>query len=256
MKIFNGMSLAFASVGLSALSAQPAPPQALRPVEINTSIVPIAFAEPPHVRESVGHNEPFLEGNLSYGYGGRVTSDVLSGKRIVVPAGSPAYAVPMLSNEGGNQLVWCAIPTPPKENLSNVCLTGTTLSGESNDSLMITGLYVPKFGNTFTGGSIVPDRFGLGAPIRVFYYVQNLGKITRLKAEIRVGDLKVNQWGVQWGDIARPKSADEKLIVVANGMLGIRPDPATKGRYLIRIVSPLSIGGSAILQEQRNDVRR
>jgi hypothetical protein len=250
MKIIVAVFAALVGICLVPLQAQSIA-TAERPTVINPFVVPIAFSEQPVVRATVGHDEPFLEGELAYGYGGRLSSDLRSGKHIIVPAGSPAYAVPMLSSEGGYELVWCAFPTPVKPRASNVCLTHSTLAGESNDSLMITGLYVPQYGSSFAGGEIVPEKFSLGAPIRVAYYVQNLGKITRLKAIIKVGDTVFNQWVVQWGDIARPKSAPEKLIGVAGGILGITPDPLAKGRYTVRIVAPLSVGASALLEEIR-----
>lgn len=255
MKMLVFFFAMLAGLGLGSVQAQ-SDALADRRTTIDPSVVPIAFTEMPIVRPTVGRNEPFLEGNLAYGYGGRLSSDLRAGKQIIVPVGSPAYAVPMLSNTGRNELVWCAFPTPIKRRAPNVCLTHSTLAGESNDSLMITGLYVPKYGSRFTGGSIVPARFDLGAPIRVAYYIQNLGKITRIKAIIKVGDVEFNQWVIQWGDIARPKSTDGKLIAVAGGVLGISPDPKAKTQYIVKIIAPLAIGESAILAEIRNDVRR
>jgi hypothetical protein len=255
MKVIVAVVATLAGMGMSPVRAQ-SDATSERPMAIDPSVVPIAFSELPTIRANVGHDEPFLEGNLAYGYGGRLSSDLRQGKQITVPAGSPAYAVPMLSSEGKNELVWCAFPIPVKPRASNVCLTQSTLAGENNDSLMITGLIVPKYGSSFAGGGIVPAKFQLGGPIRVAYYVQNLGKITRIKAIIRVGDVVFNQWVNQWGTIVRPKSADEKLIAVAGGALGISPDPSTKGRYTVRVVAPLSAGASAVLAEIRNDVRR
>ena len=255
MKIFVAVIATLAGIGLAPVQAQ-SNATAERPTAIDQSVVPIAFSEPPIVRAAVGRDEPFLEGILTYGYGGRLSSDLRSGKQIIVPTGSPAYAIPLLSSEGGNELVWCAFPTPVKPRASNVCLAHSTLAGQSNDSLLITGLYVPKYGIGFSGGGIVPDKFDLGAPIKVAYYVQNLGKISRIKAVIRVGDTVFNQWFIQWGDIARPKSADEKLVAVAGGVLGITPDPLAKGRYIVRIIGSLHAGASAVLAEIRNDVRR
>jgi hypothetical protein len=254
MKVIVAVAATLAGMGISPVRAQSGV-TVERPMAIDPSVVPIAFSEPPIVRANVGHEEPFLEGNLAYGYGGRLSSDLRQGKQIIVPAGSPAYAVPMLSSEGKNELVWCAFPTPVKPRASSVCITQSTLAAASNDSLMITGLYVPKYGSSFAGGSIVPDKFQLGGPIRVAYYVQNLGKITHIKVVVRVGDTVFNQWINQWGTIVRPKSADEKLIAVAGGVLGIAPDSSTKGRYIVRVVAPLSAGASAVLAEIRNDVR-
>jgi hypothetical protein len=254
MKIIAALIATLLIVGFSPVQAQ-SDATAERPTTIDPLVVPISFSEPPIVRATVGRDEPFLEGTLAYGYGGRVSSDLRQGKQIVVPAGSPAYAVPMLSSEGGNQLVWCAFPIPVKPRAFNVCQINSTLAQQDKDSLMVTGFYVSKYGVGFSGGGIVPDKFQLGAPIRVTYYVQDIGKITHLKAVIRVGDVVFNKWIIQWGTIVRPKSADEKLIAVAGGVLGITPDTSAKGRFTVRIVAPLSAGASALLTEIRNDVR-
>jgi hypothetical protein len=256
MSIRTISAIFLALTGINPASAQKAALIVPRPTLIDPDVVAIAFAEQPHLSEVVGRDQPFLEGILTYGYGGKLTTDLRQGKSVVVPAGSPAYAIPLRSSAGVAELVWCAFPTPVKPGAVNVCITNSTLGGESNDSLMVTGLINQAFTNPFSGGVIALEKFSLGAPIRVAYYVQNLGKITRLKAEIFVGDIRFNKWIEQWGDIARPKSADEKLISVAGGVIGIKPDPTAKGRFMVRAVSPLQAGGSAILQEIRNDVRR
>jgi len=213
--------------------------------------MPVAFADAPVVRERFARDEPFVEGYLTYGYGGRVTTDVRVGKRVVVPAGSPAYGIPMISRVGEPQLVWCAFPTPPKPNLEVVCLTGSVITRSGNNSLLTGALITPNIAPTFSGGAIEPGPFTMGAPIRVAYRVQNLGRISRIVGEAWVGDVKVNEWAQNFGTITHPTEGDERLFAIGGGIVGIRPDPDAKDHYILRIAAPLRAGGNAILSESR-----
>jgi len=241
--------LILASLALSPARAQE--PVPVRPTAIDRSVMPVAFADAPIVRERFARDEPFVEGRLTYGYGGLVTTDVRVGKRVVVPAGSPAYGIPMISRVGAPQLVWCTFPTPPNANLEVVCLTGSVITRSGNNSLLTAALITPNIAPTFTGGAIESAPFTMGAPIRVAYRVQNLGRISRIFGEAWVGDVKVNEWAQNFGTITHAIDGDERLFAIGGGIIGIRPDPEAKDHYITRIVVPLRAGGNAILSESR-----
>ncbi len=228
-----------------------------KPSAIEQGRAAFTFSAAPTVRDSFARDEPFLEGEISYGYGGRVVTPIVRGSDVVAPAGSAAYGVPMRSSKGGGEeLVWCAVTRKEgSPKIGTVCLFNEGLGFGGNDSLMTTGVYVLDT-DLYGGGEIVPARFELGAPVRVRYYVQNLGKIARLKAQIWVGDELVNQWGLIFGDIGRGGQPSERLFAVGGGVVGVSPDPAAKDRYVLRIVKPLATDGRASLEEVRNDSRR
>lgn len=168
-----------------------------KPTAIVPGRPPFTFAHPPVLRTAFARDEPFLEGELRYGYTGRVTTPVMRGSDMVAPAGSAAYGIPMRSSAGNEELVWCA-PTHKdgKARMGAVCLFDEGLGFGGYDSLMTTGVVILDH-DAYGGGEIVPAPFDLGAPLKVRYYVQNLGKIARVKGQIWVGDTMVNQWGYQ-----------------------------------------------------------
>lgn len=248
-----------------------------KPTVIDPGRRPFAFEQPPTIKTDVGRDEPFLEGEIAYGYSGRVITPIQRGSDIVATAGSPAYGVPMRVRDRDNlaqmtdqpqfggkswateagppELVWCAVTHKPgTAKVGTVCLFNEGLSFGGNDSLMTTANYLLDR-DQYGGGEIAPAPFELGAPVRVRYYVQNLGKIARIKGQIWVGDQMVNQWGYIFGDIGRGSQPDERLFSIGGGVVGIKPDPASKGRFTLRIASPLMPGGSARLVEVRNDSR-
>jgi hypothetical protein len=236
-----------------------------KPTQIVPDREPFTFANPPTIRTSFSRDEPFLDGEIAYGYTGRVVTPIQRGGDIVAPVGSAAYGVPMQGFERNNmsgkteifpqELVWCAvIRKPGSANVGGVCLLNEGLGGGGNDSLMTLDVgYLDR--DPYGGGEIVPAPFDLGAPVRVRYCVQNLGKIARIKAQIWVGDQVANQWGYIFGDIGRGDQPDERLFSVGGGVLGITPSTEGKGHYRLRIVSPLKASGRVALAEVRNDSR-
>ncbi|WP_375391451.1 hypothetical protein [uncultured Sphingomonas sp.] len=238
---------------------------------------PFTFAEPPTVRTAFARDEPFLEGTLRYAYTGRVVTPIQRGGDTVAPAGSPAFGVPMrvrdrdntaqtpdqpifrdrhwASEAGPPELVWCAATRKSgAAKIGTVCLFNEGLTFGGNDALMGTALYILDR-DPYGGGEIEPGPFDLGAPIRVRYYVQNLGKIARIKGQIWVGGAIANQWGYVFGDIGRGAQPGERLFSVGGGVIGISVDPARKDGYVLRIVTPLKPDGGAPLTEVRNDAR-
>ena len=135
-----------------------------------------------------------------------------------------------------------------------VCLSDEGLGFAGYDSLMATNVQIIDE-DPHGGGEIVPAQFELGAPIRVRYYIQNLGKIARIKAQIWVGETMANQWGYIFGDVARSSQPTERQFSVGGGVLGISPDLAAKDHYILRIISPLNSQGGVPLEEARNDAR-
>lgn len=248
-----------------------------KPTTIVAGRAPFTFAEPPTVRTAFRRDEPFLEGTLRYGYTGRVVTPIQRGGDIVAPAGSPAFGVPMrmrdrdntaqtpdqpifrdkhwASEAGPPELVWCAATRKPgASRVGTVCLFNEGLTFGGNDALMGTAVYILDR-DPYGGGAIEPAPFDLGGLVRVRYYVQNLGKIARIKGQILVGDQIVNQWAYQFGDIGRGAQPAERLFAVGGGVIGVSPDPAAKDHYLLRVVEPLRPEGAAPLLEVRNDAR-
>ena len=159
------------------------------------------------------------------------------------------------------ELVWCAITQNERNTnihneknskLASVCLFNNGLGFGGYDSLMTTAAVILD-NDPYGGGEIVPAPLDLGAPIRVRYYVQNLGKIARVKGQIWVGDKIANEWGYIFGNILRGSQPAERLFSVGGAVLGISPDPAAKDHYVLRIVEPLKADGGAPLIEVRND---
>lgn len=248
-----------ASVGVAALgpvSAKAVLTPGPKPTTIEPGRMPFTFAQPPTIRTAFGRDEPFLEGEIAYGYSGRVVTPIVRGSDVVAPAGSPAYGVPMrMRNAVADELVWCAATrkvNSPK--IGAVCLFNEGLGFGGYDSLMTTAAFILDT-DPYGGGEIVPGRFNLGAPVHVRCYVQNLGKIARVKGQIWIGDAMANQWGYIFGDIARGSQPAERLFAVGGGIVGITPDPAVKDHYLLRIVAPLKPQGGTPLSEVRNDSR-
>ncbi|WP_375397776.1 hypothetical protein [uncultured Sphingomonas sp.] len=248
-----------------------------KPTTVDPGRVPFAFATPPVIRPTFARDEPFLEGDLAYGYTGRVVTPIQRGGDVVAPAGSPAYGVPMrvrdrdntaqtpdqpifrgekwASEAGPAELVWCAATRKPgSPRVGTVCLFDEGLTFGGNDALMTTASYILDR-DRYGGGEIGPGTFDLGAPVRVRYFVQSLGKIARIKAQIWVGDVMANQWGYVFGDIGRGSQPAERLFAVGGGVIGISADPVAKDRYTLRIIEPLTPGGGAPLTEKRNDSR-
>ena len=236
-----------------------------KPTTIEPGRKPFTFAHPPTIRTAFNRDEPFLEGEIAYGYPGRVVTPIQRGSDIVAPAGSPAYGVPMEGFERSRmsgkteifprELVWCAATRKSgSPKVGAICLFNEGLGFGGYDSLMTQGVsFLDR--DPYGGGEIVPAPFDLGAPVRVRYYVQNLGKVARIKGQIWVGDQKANEWGYIFGSILRGSQPDERLFSVGGGVIGITPDPAGGGRYTLRIVSPLTPDGGAPLAEVRNDAR-
>ncbi len=248
-----------------------------RPTEIVPGREPFTFRGAPTLRSSFGKDEPFLAGELVHGYPGRVVTPIQRGGDIVAPAGSPAYGVPMRMRDRDNtaqtpdqpiwhgrkwadeagpvELVWCATTRKEgKPRIGAVCLFDEGVGFGGYDSLMTTAAYMLDR-DPHGGGEIAPGAFDLGGPLRVRYYVQDLGKIAHVKAQILLGDTVVNQWGYQFGDVGRGSQPAERLFGVGGGVIAISPDPAAKGRYLLRVIEPLRPGGAAPLTEVRNDSR-
>jgi hypothetical protein len=236
-----------------------------KPTTIEPGREPFTFAHPPTLRTAFSRDEPFLEGEIAYGYTGRVVTPIQRGSDIVAPAGSPAYGVPMQGFERAGmtgktelfprELVWCAATRKAgSPKIGAVCLFNEGLGFGGYDSLMTQGVsFLDR--DPYGGGEIVPAPFDLGAPVRVRYYVQNLGKIARLKGQIWVGDQMANQWGYVFGDIGRGSQLEERLFSVGGGVIALAPDPAGGGRYSLRVVSPLTANGRVPLEEVRNDSR-
>jgi hypothetical protein len=260
MKDYKTTMASLTIAGLMAVAVPASAKVVLRPgpkpTKIEPGRLPFTFSRAPTIRASFGRDEPFLEGEISYGYGGRVVTPIVRGSDAVAPVGSPAYGVPVrTSNATTDELVWCAVTRKNgAEKIGAVCLFNEGLSFGGNDSLMTTSGYISDNG-PYGGGEIVSAPFDLGAPVRVRYYVQNLGKIARVKAQIWVGDVMANQWGYIFGDIARGSQPAERLFSVGGGVIGISSDPAAKGHYVLRVVAPLKPDGGAPLVEMRNDSR-
>ena len=133
-----------------------------------------------------------------------------------------------------------------------VCLFNEGLGFGGYDSLMTLGVnFLDR--DLYGGGEIMSAPFDLGAPVRVRYYVQSLGKIVRIKGQISVGDQMANQWGYIFGSIVRGSQPEERLFSVGGGVIGITPDPKNGDRYTARIVTPLTPNGRVPLTEMRND---
>jgi hypothetical protein len=236
-----------------------------KPTQIEPGREPFTFATPPTILTSFSCDEPFLEGEIAYGYTGRVVTPVQSGSDIVAPAGSAAYGVPMQVFERNNmsgkievfprELVWCAVTRDSGSiKVRGICLFNEGLGGGGHDSLMTSNAgYIDR--DPYGGGEIASAPFDLGAPVHVRYFVQNLGKIARIKAQILLGNNVANEWGFIFGDIGRGAQPDERLFSIGGGEVGIRPSPEGKGHYKLRIVLPLKATGSAGLGEVRNDSR-
>ncbi|WP_375380136.1 hypothetical protein [uncultured Sphingomonas sp.] len=236
-----------------------------KPTAIEPGREPFTFAHPPTIRTTFGRDQPFLDGEIAYGYTGRVVTPIQRGSDIVAPAGSPAYGVPMQGSESNRmsgkveifprELVWCAVTHKAgSAKLGSVCLFNEGLGFGGYDSLLTTGVnFLDR--DPYGGGEIVPAPFDLGAPVHVRYYVQNLGKIARIKGQVWIGDQVVNQWGYIFGDIGRGSQPAERLFSVGGGVIGITPDPADHGHYTLRIISPLTPDGRVHLGEKRNDSR-
>ena len=247
-----------------------------RPTTIVPGREPFTFAHPPTLRTAFSRDEPFLEGELAYGYPGRLVTPIQRGSDVVAPAGSPAFGVPVqvrnaprlnfwvavgfgdpdrLADYNPPELAWCAATrTPGKPRIGAVCLFNEGLGFAGYDSLMGTMGYILDQ-DPHGGGEIGPGTVDFAAPIRVRYYVQNLGKIARIKGQVWVGDTMVNQWGYQFGDIGRGAQPVERRFGVGGGVIGISPDPAAKDRYVLRVIEPLRPDGRAPLTEVRNDSR-
>ena len=236
-----------------------------KPTAIEPGRAPFTFSRPPTIKSSFERSEPFLEGEIAYGYSGKVFTPIIRGSDIVAPAGSPAYGVPMQGSERNTmsgkteifplELVWCAVTrkaASPKAVA--VCLFNEGLGFGGNDSLMTSGVnFLDR--DPYGGGEIAPAPFDLGAPVRIQYFVQNLGKIARIKARILVGDSVANEWGYIFGDIGRGKQPDERLFAVGGGVIEISRDPTAKNSYVLKIVQPLKPDGGVPLTEVRNDTR-
>lgn len=234
-----------------------------KPTIIEPGRKPFTFSHPPMIRTAFGNDEPFLKGEINYGYTGRVVTPIQRGSDIVAPAGSPAYGVPMQGFERAGmsgkteifprELVWCAVTrktNSPKTGA--VCLFNEGLGFGGYDSLMTLGVnFLDR--DPYGGGEIVAAPFDLGAPVRVRYYVQNLGKIARIKGQIWIGDQMANQWGYIFGSVMRGSQPEERLFSVGGGVIGITPAPGNGGHYTARIVTPLSANGPVPLEEVRND---
>lgn len=203
-----------------------------KPTAIEPGREPFTFAQPPTIRVAFNRDEPFLEGEIAYGYTGRVVTPIQRGRDIVASPGSPAYGVPMMgylrpgrSGKLGRllpQLVWCAVTrkaASPK--MGSVCLLN---EGLSFGGLMATGVSLLDR-DSYGGGEITPAPFDLGAPVRVRYYVQSLNKVARIKAQIWVGDEMADQWGYVFGNILRGSQPEERLFSVGGGVIGMTPDP-------------------------------
>lgn len=219
-----------------------------KPTVIDPGRRPFAFEQPPTIKTDVGRDEPFLEGEIAYGYSGRVITPIQRGSDIVATAGSPAYGVPMRVRDRDNlaqmtdqpqfggkswateagppELVWCAVTHKPgTAKVGTVCLFNEGLSFGGNDSLMTTANYLLDR-DQYGGGEIAPAPFELGAPVRVRYYVQNLGKIARIKGQIWVGDQMVNQWAISLATsdgAASPMSDCFRLAAALSASSPIRP---------------------------------
>lgn len=236
-----------------------------KPTQIEPGRLPFTFARPPKMRASFARDEPFLEGEIAYGYSGRVVTPVQRGSEIVAAAGSPAFGVPMQGLERNymsgktevfpRELVWCvATRKDGGAKIGTVCLFNEGLGFGGNDSLMNAAVsFLDR--DPYGGGEIVSAPFDLGAPVQVRYYVQNLGKIARIKGQIWVGDRMANQWGYMFGDIGRGSQPTERFLSVGGGVIGISPDPSSKDHYRLRIVEPLKTDGGVPLEEIRNDSR-
>ena len=275
------MRLRVAALALLGIVSPVLAKTALTPGAKPTAIVPgrepFAFAQLPTLHTDVERDEPFLEGELAYGYPGRVVTPIQRGGDIVAPAGSPAFGVPMRvrdrdntaqtpdqpifrgekwSEEAGPQeLVWCAATRKSGTvKIGTVCLFNEGLTFGGNDALIGTAHYILDR-DPYGGGEIGPGAFDLGASIRVRYYIQGIGKIARIKGQIWVGDAMVNQWAYVFGDILRGGQPAERLFEVGGGVIGISTDPKAKDRYRVRVVEPLKPGGAAPLREVRNDAR-
>ena len=234
-----------------------------KPTAIEPGRAPFTFAHPPTIRPAFGHDEPFLEGEIAYGYTGRVVTPIQRGSDVVAPAGSAAYGVPMQGFERSGmsgkteifprELVWCAVTRKAgSPKMGSVCLFNEGLGFGGYDSLMTMGVnFLDR--DPYGGGEIVAAPFDLGAPVRVRYYVQGLGKIARIKAQIWVGDQMANQWGYIFGTILRKGQPEERLFSVGGGVIGLTADPKAGGRYTARIVTPLRPDGPVSLSEVRND---
>ena len=199
--------LAFAaSMTVAPVSAKVVLTPGPKPTAILPDRQPYTFSNPPTVRASVGHDEPFLEGEITYAYGGRVTTPVQRGSDVVAAAGSTAYGIPMrvrdrdnlaqmtdapqfggkgwATEAGAPELVWCVVTRKPANaKIATVCLFNEGLGFGGYDSLMTTASYLLDR-DQYGGGEIVPAAFDLGGAVRVRYYVQNLGKIARVKGQI------------------------------------------------------------------------
>lgn len=255
------MAIAAPTIAIAKAVLEPAP----KPTEIQTGRAPFTFAKPPTIKTSFLRDEPFLEGEIAYGYSGKVVTPIQRGSDIVAPAGSPAYGVPMQGSERSGlsrrietfpkELVWCAVThNSGSAKLGSVCLFNEGLGFGGYDSLMTLGVnFLDR--DPYGGGEIVPAPFDLGAPVRIQYFVQNLGRIARIKARMLIGDAIVNEWGYVFGDIGRGKQPDQRLLAVGDGVIAISTDPTAKNAYVLKIVRQLKPGGGVPLTEVRNDSR-
>nr|WP_043060654.1 hypothetical protein [Sphingomonas melonis] len=254
----SGSWRAIVSVGLvlslvCGAEARDIPVPGSKPTTIVPDTLPFAFAGDPTIRQRVGRDEPFVEGDIAYGYQGHLVTPLLRGKDVVAPAGAPAYGVPMMTPSGQLHLVWCAVTRKPdKPRRDAVCMFDPGLGSSANDSLMMTSAFVFDH-DLHGGGEIAPGDFDLGGTAHVRYFIHNLGKIARVKARITIGDVVVNQWGYVFGDILRGSQPGERLFSVGGGTIGVMPDPAAKDRYVVRIVTSPKAGGAVPLAEVRND---
>jgi hypothetical protein len=250
-----------------------------KPTEIVAGREPFTFAHPPTIRTSFAREDYFLEGEIAYGYPGKLATPLVRGSDVIAPAGSAAYGVPMGrakdarsiflpqqsftvyaspvidKNVGSPELIWCVVsPHPKGDKMDGACLFNPGLSLGNYDSMMSTAAVILDT-DPYGGGEVVAAPFDVGGPARVRYRVQNLGKITQVLGQVLIGDRVVNQWGYRFGDIGRGEQPPERLFGVGGGVIGIRPDPGAKDHYVLRIVEPLKPDGGTPLTEIRNDSR-
>ena len=108
----SGSWRAIVSVGLvlslvCGAEARDIPVPGSKPTTIVPDTLPFAFAGDPTIRQRVGRDEPFVEGDIAYGYQGHLVTPLLRGKDVVAPAGAPAYGVPMMTPSSTSQSDFC-----------------------------------------------------------------------------------------------------------------------------------------------------
>lgn len=219
-----------------------------RPDVISPGVVAVAFAAPPTVRTHFKRDEPFLEGDLHYAYTGVITSDVVVpqtfGHRVAIPAGTPAYGVPMTSSIGGGpHLVWCALlRDAAKAEWHSACLAGQGYLPVLQP-IFLQSILLQTHGTVpFVGGRIETKDIDLGAPVHIKLYVRNLGQIPRLSGVASVGTDRPDTWGEQWGTVLRKYDGGPTVIAIAGGVISLSPDPTDHNGYVASVIVPLGTG--------------